>query len=337
MFTIANMPILTPIETILYDLKRESMLLGYNYFKDIKYSGTSILTNCPYHADNSPSFGILLSEKKTSHGVLQEGSWHCFSCGKAGSLDKLVSFCLGYENDAGTNGVNWILKHYSVFFIEDRTTIFTEPNREIEERKEIKYISEEELDTYAYTHPYMYTRGLTNDIINQYDIGVDNYCILGNGKPFVAITFPVRDIDGNCLFVAKRSTKGKIFILSENKDKPIYGIYELTKLFPNTRDVYIVESIFNCLTLISWGIPCICLLGTSSDNQIEELKKLPYRHLYLALDGDNAGKAGIKRLTKGLENDKIISVVETPTDGTDINDHWRNGVEWFNKLKVRSC
>ena len=84
----------------------------------------------------------------------------------------------------------------------------------------------------------MFQRGLTKEIIERYDIGYDRINDM--------ITFPVRDIKGNCLFIAKRSVKGKFFVLPSNRNKPLYGVYELDY---NKPDLYICESFFNAFPM----------------------------------------------------------------------------------------
>lgn len=334
MLLINNIPILVNVRDVIYDLKLDLLSKGISQFNDVKYSSSNLMTSCIFHADRHPSFGILLKEKISKKGVkLKEGDYHCFSCGKTGNLQQLVSHCFGYDDD-GKFGSTWLLDRYNNFELDNRENTFKVPTREQPAVKEtIKYVSEEELSKYRFYHDYMYSRGLTDDIINKFDIGYQRDAKLSEeGMPFEAVTFPVRLPDGNCLFVAKRAIKHKLFYLPKDLDKPIYGLYELQYMFPNAKELYICESIFNALTLISFGLPAVALFGTSTDTQIEILKSLPYRVMYLCLDNDKAGRNGIKRLTNGLKYDKIVYTVETPSDGTDINNHWQDGLEWFNSL-----
>ena len=53
----------------------------------------------------------------------------------------------------------------------------------IKKEKEVEtksYITEEQLDKYRYTHPYLYKRGLTDEDIYKYDLGYDNNNIFGS-------------------------------------------------------------------------------------------------------------------------------------------------------------
>ena len=83
--------------------------------------------------------------------------------------------------------------------------------------------------------------------------------------------------------------------------------------------VYVTESQINCLTLHSWGYPAIALFGTGSKNQYEILKKSGIRNYCLALDGDEAGRKGIRRFIDNMPQDVLISIALLP-EGKDVND-----------------
>ena len=167
----------------------------------------------------------------------------------------------------------------------------------------------------------MFKRGLTEEIIEKYDIGYDKYndCV----------TFPVRDMNGTCIFLAKRSVKSKFFVLPSGRNKPLYGVYELNY---NKPDIYICESFFNALTLIKWGYNAIALMGTGSNYQYDLINSLPFRAIHLCLDGDTAGRIGAKKLLQEIGFHKIVYNHILP-EGKDVNDLEE---EEFNKLKVES-
>ena len=62
------------------------------------------------------------------------------------------------------------------------------------------------------------------------------------------------------------------------------------------------------------------MLGTGSSSQFQDLLKINCKDYVLALDGDNAGRSGIKKLgTFLVENNKQVYVADVP-DNHDIND-----------------
>jgi DNA primase len=154
----------------------------------------------------------------------------------------------------------------------------------------------------------MYERGLTDEIIERFDIGYD--------KTRNEITFPVRDIEGRCVFVAGRSVKSKFFRLPKGMDKPVYQSYRFNS--GKYRTAYITESFLNCLTCWKYDKPAMAMIGTGNKKQYEILNKLPVREYILAFDPDEAGRKATERFRKNVHG-KIIKELIYP-DNRDIND-----------------
>jgi DNA primase len=130
------------------------------------------------------------------------------------------------------------------------------------------------------------------------------------------------------VFVARRSTKGKWFNYPSEVEKPVYALDKITE---NDKEVYVVESFFNCLTLWKWGKKAVALMGTGSENQYEILKRNKTIQRYiLAFDGDNAGKNGAIKFHKNMKDYALISYIDVPL-GKDINDL---SFEEFSALKA---
>ena len=203
-----NHVILDDTQDILIELRKQLELNGVKRFAKFIDSGNNIQTNCPFHKEGQerqPSFGI---NKNT-------GECHCFGCGWSGTLSEMISNCFG-KDDFGVYGNKWLIRNFLSVAVESRPDIdvdFCRRKKITSETK--KYISEQELDSYRYTHPYMYKRKLTDEIIDLFDIGYD--------KSTECITFPNRDINGNCLFIARRSVKTKFFNYPQDVEKHIYG------------------------------------------------------------------------------------------------------------------
>lgn len=273
--------------------------------KDIKDGPDNVMITCPFHKhgeERRPSCGVSKIDKDSTPA----GMVHCFTCGKTLFIDKLISTVLGYEDD-GEEGRKWLLNNFDITLTRKIANKVLKRSKE-NNSEGIQYISERLLQEYRYYHPYMFKRGLTEEIINRYDIGYD--------KINDMITFPVRDRQGRCLFIAKRSVKGKMFILPSERDKPLYGVYELNY---NDPDLYICESFFNALTLAKWGMNAIAMMGTGSKTQYDLINRLPFRTIHLCLDGDFAGRMGTKKLLSNIVNTKIV-LAHTLPEGKDVND-----------------
>lgn len=323
MIIIDNVPIMTTIYQILVVLQRELHINNIHYLNDIvepKNSYQDVFITCPFHhngMEHHPSCGVLTHQKND----IPAGTYHCFSCKSSGSISELVSYCFG-KSDGGVFGKKWILSHFASVELEDREGFFNK----IKDRKPIKieqtYIDNKTLDKYRYYHSYMYKRHLTDDIIDIFDIGYDKEFQLGKGKPFECITFPVRDINGNVVFIARRSIRGKIYNYPSDVDKGnyIYGLYEINKLFPEQKELYVCESFLNALMLIKWGKCACALMGTGTYNQMELLKHTPYRTIILSLDNDKAGTIGTDKIYKYLKNYKLLKILTIKDKSKDIND-----------------
>lgn len=315
-----NHVILDDTQDILIELRKQLELNGVKRFAKFIDSGNNIQTNCPFHKEGQerkPSFGI---NKNT-------GECHCFGCGWSGTLSEMISNCFG-KDDFGVYGNKWLIRNFLSVAVESRPDIDVDFYR----RKKItsetkKYISEQELDSYRYTHPYMYKRKLTDEIIDLFDIGYD--------KNTECITFPNRDINGNCLFIARRSVKTKFFNYPQDVEKPVYGLYEcnicaktIKNWFPN--EIIICESMLDALTCWVYGKYAVALNGTGNENQFKTLRNMPNRKFILATDMDEAGLKARERIRQSLGNKLVTEYVWDINVAKDINDMSK---EYFESLK----
>ena len=315
-----NHVILDDTQDILIELRKQLELNGVKRFAKFIDSGNNIQTNCPFHKEGQerkPSFGI---NKNT-------GECHCFGCGWSGTLSEMISNCFG-KDDFGDYGNKWLIRNFLSVAVESRPDIdvdFCRRKKITSETK--KYISEQELDSYRYTHPYMYKRKLTDEIIDLFDIGYD--------KNTECITFPNRDINGNCLFVARRSVKTKFFNYPQDVEKPVYGLYEcnicaktIKNWFPD--EIIICESMIDALTCWVYGKYAVALNGTGNENQFKTLRNMPNRKFILATDMDEAGLKARERIRQSLGNKIVTEYVWDINVAKDINDMNK---EYFDSLK----
>ena len=296
-------------EDVINTLKFELAQKGLNRFAIVRLNGENLQSNCPFHKNGQ--------ERKPSFGVNGEiDKCHCFSCGWAGTIEEMISELYGYQ-DEGKFGKRWLIKRFNTVEIETRPNImegFNGRNNRLNDRNinnnpvDNTYISDEELDKYRYIHPYMYSRGLSDEIIERFDIGYD--------RERKEITFPVRDIEGRCVFVAGRSVERKFFRLPQGLNKPLYQGYRFCD--GTYKVAYITESFLNCITCWKYNKPAMATIGTGNQKQYEILNKLPVREYILAFDPDEAGRKATERFRKNVHG-KIIKELVYP-DNRDIND-----------------
>ena len=319
MFYVNKNPILADELQVLNELKVQLELNGILRFAEFKVGPRNIQFNCPIHNDGQerkPSCGISIVNKEE----VPAGTVHCFTCGYTASLEQMISHCFG-KDDEGAFGKEWLIKNFLTISIENRKDIILDLQRGNNKDNLNKYISEQELDSYRYYHDYMRKRRLTNEVIEQFDVGYDDHFELkdkfGKVKSVLrCLTFPVRDVNGNTLFIARRSVDIKFFHYPEGVDKPIYGLYELPK---DANEIIVCESVLNTLTCYTYGKPSVALLGLGTEYQYDQLRKLPCRKIITALDPDGAGYRATERLKKALKGNKLVTSYVLP-EGKDVND-----------------
>ena len=306
-------------EDMLKTLKAELCTKGINRFAYFRRNGDNIQTPCPFHKNGQ--------ERKASFGVNGNlNKCHCFTCGWSGGIEDMISELFGFVDNK--YGKRWLVKRFNTIEIESRPNIlegvnYDRVNNNISNRFnhrngnnhndiQRQIITEEELDKYRYIHPYLYERKMDDRVIEIFDIGYD--------KETECITFPVRDKNGNCLFIARRSVNTKFFSYPQGVEKPLYGLYELYQLDEFPKEIYICESMIDAITIWTHSNKyAVALNGLGNDLQFSQLNSMPNRTFILATDNDSAGTKARIRLKKYISN-KLIKEVIFPHDRKDINE-----------------
>lgn len=319
---------------IITELQTQLALNNIPLLQKTRDNPNNIMVCCPYHMERRPSAGI----RKT------DGMFHCFACQETHSLQELISHCFGHTEDIiGKFGWTWLLKNFATMQVEERKDVRLDFDRDSISSNSKRHtstsnglskssgvlVTEEELDSYRYYHPYWEKRGVTDEaIIELFDLGYD--------KSSRSITMPVRNIMGETLFVARRSVDTKFFNYPEGVTKPLYGLYELWQShkknisymyeelkpfeylkFP--KEVAVCESMIDCLRLWQNKIFAVALNGLGNELQFIQLRELPCRKLILATDNDKAGLKARQRIRDNVKN-KIITEYILPEGRKDIGE-----------------
>lgn len=315
MFYINNKPLLVDEATLITLLRSDINLQNIFKLRDIKRSGNNIMVTCPNHSDGqekSPSCGVYIDNKKKPICV------HCFSCGYKDTLEGFVSNCFN-KKDNGKYGTEWLNGFASIYQDKSLINKIIVPDRSLIPvlSPENSFIINDNNGSNS-KHEYMYQRRLTDEIISLFSVYYDDtFKLREDRKPIECICFPVKDEYGRYLFTARRAINSKLFHYPKNVDKPIYGAYECIQA--KARKVYVCESIIDALTIWSYGLYAVALIGTGSGKQYKDLSRFPFTNYVLALDGDKAGNNGRLAFKEHVKN-KIISdlIIE---DGKDVNDY----------------
>jgi DNA primase len=309
------------LSDIIQELQTQLRINNIPLLQITRDSGEDIMCSCPYHKDGQ--------ERKPSAGIRKsDGLFHCFACGETHSLQEVISHCFGHYDDViGAYGWNWLTKTFLTVNVEERKWIDLDLSRDsTSEKATPKSVSEEELDSYRYYHNYMWKRKLNKEIVDLFDIGYD--------KKTDCLTFPIRDINGNCLFVARRSVKTKYFNYPSKAEKPLYGLYEYLRTTPRRHsgrndEVIVCESMLDALTAWVYGRYAVAMNGLGAELQFKQLSGLPCRKIILATDNDEAGMKARKRIRANVKN-KIITEYILPQGKKDLNELTE---EEFNNLE----
>lgn len=304
-FIVGNKAIVTPIETILYQLQRE---LTNGKLKDIgQQKGQNIPVTCPCHKDGyerRPSCMIFadMEDKETEYGFA-----HCFTCGYARPLDKFIADCFE-EYEEEDFGKQWLLARCDTAFV---TSVDYLPPIELKKKSAIVLpaIDESVLKDFEYYHDYMWKRKLSRDIVDLFEVGYDIQKQM--------ITFPVRDENGRLVMITKRSVNTKFFQIPDEVKKPVYLLYYTKQR--GIKNVAVCESQINALYLWSIGIPAVALFGTGTPYQYELLKSCGIRVFNLYFDGDEGGRKGSARFFRNFNDEYLINDFLLP-QGKDVND-----------------
>ena len=275
------------------------------FFRNHSNTSDDIVTQCPFHGNGNerhPSFGICNNRSNPSYGL-----YHCFTCGESGNIIQLIN---KLHNVDDANDTTLVQQMSDVAFTDVRGAVILKPR----EPAKKPVVTDVELKSYRVKHvDYLDNRGVAPLIQQAFDCGYD--------EVQDAVTFPVKHLDGSVYFIVRRKIKYKQYHYPLGVDKPIYGLFEFYTMFPNRREIVIVESIINALTLWGWGIPAVALLGTGSQTQIDFLNTTEFRKYIICLDGDAAGYKGTEKLRKKLHA-YTTSVPMLP--GKDVNDLDKN-------------
>lgn len=240
--------------------------------------------HCPLHSDRNCSFSIHRSQ----------GIWICFAgCGK-GNLISLISRLqkisyedaseifyskFGYEKIINSAIKEKIIKNSSAkIHIESLISL---PKEFISFR-----------DTIFSKHPlyfsYIQSR-ISKQTIEKFNIG---FC--DRGKYYKRIIIPITYNHSNVGFIARAIDSKMKRYLNPTGFKASKYLFNIDSIKDSSEDLYICESVFDALTLDSWGYDVVATFGAKiSLAQIDALSKFANRPIKFVFHNDKAGIYGM--------------------------------------------
>ncbi|MGF1924827.1 MAG: DNA primase, partial [Bacteroidia bacterium] len=136
-------------------------------FVHLKKRGTSLIGNCPFHGEKTPSFHVSVSK----------GIYKCFGCGKGGDS---VRFVMEHEKYSYPEALKFLAQKYN---IEVEETVETVQDVEAQNARESLYIVSQFAANYfedqlwnsaegkAIGLSYFKERGFREDILKKFNLG----------------------------------------------------------------------------------------------------------------------------------------------------------------------
>jgi len=325
-------------------------------FVHLKKRGSSLIGNCPFHGEKTPSF----------HVSVNKGIYKCFGCGVAGDS---VRFVMDHEKYTYPEALKYLATKYN---IEVEETVESKEQVELNSARESLYIVsqfaanyfEEQLwnsdDGKAIGLSYFKERGFREDIIKKFNLGyspdvwdaltleavknqhAEEYLektglAIRNDKGKLydrfrgRVMFPIHNFTGRVIGFGGRTLKTDKnvpkYVNSPESDiyhksNVLYGLYHAKKAIRDQDNCYLVEGYADVLAVHQAYIENV-VASSGTSLTIEQIKLISRftQNVTILYDGDAAGiKASLRGLDMILEEGLNVKVVSFP-DGDDPDSY----------------
>lgn len=325
-------------------------------FVNLKKRGTSLIGNCPFHGEKTPSFHVSVSK----------GIYKCFGCGKGGDS---VRFVMEHEKYSYPEALKFLAKKYN---IEVEEKIETVADTEAQHARESLYIVsqfatdffEDQLwntdDGRAIGLSYFKERGFREDIIRKFNLGyspdvwdaftqdailnqhAETYLektglAIRNDKGKLydrfrgRVMFPIHNFTGRVIGFGGRTLKTDKnvpkYVNSPESDiyhksNVLYGLFHAKKAIRDADNCYLVEGYADVLSVHQAHIENV-VASSGTSLTIEQIRLIARftQNITILYDGDAAGiKASLRGLDMILEEGLNVKVVSFP-EGDDPDSY----------------
>jgi DNA primase len=333
---------------------------------DLHRSGASFKARCPFHEEKTPSFVVQKGDSHYhcfgcgAHGDAISFLMGYLKMGFAEAIEHLAErfqVTLEYEESASyQKGPN---KPALKAALEDAcrfyhfSLLYSEEGREA-----LHYLFRRGIDLdfihhfqvgWAPKHPGVFQHLMAEKKHSEFTLEQAGLMLMtssGRKRDFFAerITFPIRDAMGSVIGFSARKIReetygGKYINTSETplfkKSQVLFGLSYSRQRIAKERKAIVVEGQLDALRLIQAGFNfTVAGQGTAfGEGHVRELLHLGVNHVYLALDGDDAGQEATVKIgdlfqKKGVE----VSVVKLPSKSDPDSFLKEHGPDGFLKL-----
>ncbi|MDM1293827.1 DNA primase [Sphingobacterium sp. N143] len=325
-------------------------------FVDLKKRGTSLIGNCPFHNEKTPSFHVSVSK----------GIYKCFGCGAGGDS---LKFVMELEKFSYPEAIRYLADKYSIQIEEVERS---PAQLAAQDKRESLYV----LSAWAgkfFTEQlwktemgqviglnYFKERGYREDIIKKFELGyspeewtalVDSAQQAGFHPSYLAasglaierddkslydrfrgrVMFPIHNLTGRIIGFGGRTLKtdkkvAKYVNSPESeiyhKSDVLYGLNFAKKAIMEEDNCYLVEGYADVLSVHQAGVEnVVSSSGTSlTTGQIKLISRFT-KNVTILYDGDEAGiKASLRGTDMLLEEGLNVKVLLFP-DGNDPDSY----------------
>jgi len=251
---------------------------------------------CPFHSDNNPSFAV---NKKT-------GLWICHGCNEKGNWNNLL-------RRLGINQKFPELQEVSINTIDNIISEITDfldtPNLD----NENKYLDDSFLKKYNFPHNYWSERGLSEETIENFELGYDPLTNAG--------IIPLRTYNGHLLGVIRRrfdpdANIKYLYPKGFSKASYLFGAHQYSSGGFQNQNMKKLNYSGGLALVEGVGIPALAILGSNfSEIQKVLLTRLNPSYIVLCFDNDKAGK---------LASASVCDKIDIPVMVSKYKKGWAN-------------
>jgi len=323
---------------------------------ELKRAGSSFKAPCPFHDEKSPSFTVNPSRQK----------YHCFGCGAGGDS---INFVMEYEKLSYPEAIEKLAA--SVNF----TLHYTDDTKQKKRSNLLETLNEwyqKLLEQNRTALDYLHERGIYASSIERFGIGYAptspetlrfleqrrlpipealEQGAIGKGEEgrlyarFIErITFPIHSTSGAIVGFGGRTITGhqaKYVNSSQsaifNKSRLLYAYHLAREAIYRRREIIVTEGYLDVVMLHQAGFThAVATLGTALTAEHLPLLRKGEPKIFLAYDGDKAGRAAAFKASKLLSSSGFDGGVILFEGGLDPADMIKNGqIEQLNALLHR--
>lgn len=325
-------------------------------FVSLKKRGTSLIGNCPFHNEKTPSF----------HVSVTKGIYKCFGCGKGGDS---VHFIMDHEKYSYPEALKYLAQKYNIEVEEtEESPQVIEANNARESLYVVSLYAANYFANELWTGEqgraiglsYFKERGFREDIIKKFELGYspDQWDALilsaaaaGHKEEYLEKTglairnekgkvydrfrgrvmFPIHNFTGRVIGFGGRTLKTDKnvpkYVNSPESDiyhksNVLYGLFQAKKAIRDLDNCYLVEGYADVLSVHQANIENV-VASSGTSLTIEQIRLIGRftKNVTILYDGDAAGiKASLRGLDMILEEGLNVKVVNFP-DGHDPDSY----------------